>query len=203
MEWNTTVEELLRSKDFSELTAEEKQTVLHCMSEPEYRAFRDLVLAGKSLADGPKPPGFIHENLQRAFRKKHKRRNLPLHIISLPLWQAAAAAALFLLLGRTLHWAPVHATPSVAALTADSVWLNRLSEAMKDTASAIFPAMSDTAEWGTSQRLALQERASARAQVLSPADAHMLPEPALDTPDWAKRSAVMDQAYLLWFYKRR
>jgi len=203
MEWNTTVEELLRSKDFSELSAEQEQAVLRCMSEPEYQAFRDLVLAGKSLAGSPKPPHSIQRKLQQAFRKKHKRRNLPLHTISFPLWQAAAAAALFLLLGQALHWAPVHATPSAAALSADSIWLNRLSDAMKDTVSAIFPAMEGRPDRASSQRLAWQEQDSVREPVLSPADAQLLPEPAVDTPGWARRSAVMDQAYLQWFYQGR
>ncbi|HKK79885.1 MAG TPA: hypothetical protein VJ933_09655 [Phaeodactylibacter sp.] len=200
MEWNTTVEACIRSKDFDALTEEERQQVLACLSQEEYEQYRALAKAGKSLGDSPIPPSSIHENLQQAFRKRYRRRNLPLPTIAMPLWQAAAVAALFLLLGKVVTWAPVHATPSVAVQMRDSLWLERVSQAMKDTAVAMLKPFDNSALAPAPRRLAFLQ--DSMAHVARDEEARgLLPEPAVDTPDWARRSTQIDQAYINHLYR--
>lgn len=199
MEWNTTVEACIRSKDFDTLTEEERQQVLACLSQEEYEQYRALAKAGKALGNSPTPPPSLHDSLQQAFRKRYRRRNLPLSTIAMPLWQAAAVAALFLLLGKVVTWAPVHATPSVAVQMRDSLWLERVSQAMKDTAVAMLKPFDSSALAPVSRRLAAQD---SMANIARDEEATgLLPEPAVDTPDWARRSTQIDQAYINHLYR--
>jgi hypothetical protein len=199
MEWNTIVEGFIRSKDYSALTEDERQQVLACISQEEYEQYRALAKAGKDLGGRPVPPPSIQDNLQRAFRKRYRRRNLPLSTIAMPLWQAAAVAALFLLLGKVVTWAPVHATPSVAVQMRDSLWLERVSQVMKDTAVAILSPFDSRTLTTAPRRLALQD---SMAQIdRDEAGIDLLPEPAVDTPDWARRSTQIDQAYINHLYR--
>jgi hypothetical protein len=198
MKWNTTVEAYIRSKDFNALTKDERRQVLACLSQEEYEQYRALAKAGKSLGDSPIPPSSIQDNLQQAFRKRYRRRNLPLSTIAMPLWQAAAVAALFLLLGKVVTWAPVHATPAVAVQMRDSLWLECVSQAVKDTAVAMLKPF-DNGALTPERRLALQD---SMAHIARDEEATgLLPEPAVDTPDWARRSSQIDQAYINHLYR--
>lgn len=199
MDWNTAVEEYIRTKDFEALTAQEREIVLSYLDQEDYEHYRMLALAGKALGDSPAPPPAIQQNLQQAFRKRYRRRNLPLSTIIMPLWQAAAVAALFLLLGKVITWAPVHASPSVAMQVHDSIWIERVSQAMKDTAVAILSPFDSS--WQAQERnpLALQDSINPAAREEETYE--LLPASAVDTPDWARRSSQIDQAYLNHLYR--
>lgn len=199
MDWNIALEECIRTKDFEALTTEERNMVLSFLDREDYDHYRALAVAGKALGESPLPPPAIQHNLQQAFRKRYRRRNLPLSTIVMPLWQAAAVAALFLLLGKVITWAPVHASPNVAMQVHDSIWIERVSQAMKDTAVAILSPFDSSWQQEQQNPLALQDSIGAAAREEDTND--LLPTFAVDTPDWARRSSQIDQVYINHLYR--
>ncbi len=197
MEWNDRLEEMMRTRDFQDLGAEDRAWVLQQLTERQYQENRALMLAGKELGDAPQAPAHLQQRLQQAFRRKHRKRNLPLHTVVTPLWQAAAIAALFLLTGKAIDWAPVHAAPASFTLQADSLWVERLTKAVSDTAAAVFQPFQAEAK-PSAGWLALQDSMAGHRS--SPRARH-LPDAPVDTPGWARRSAVMHPSYLKLFYR--
>ncbi|MEQ8707013.1 MAG: hypothetical protein RIC19_23980 [Phaeodactylibacter sp.] len=182
---STTIEQLLATKNYGELTPAEQDQVAASCGRSRYEQLRQSVQAGQSLSDAPAPPPALKADLMKAFRQKHQRRNIPLHSITLPFWQAAAIAACMVLLGQVVRFAPVYAqTPAIAWEGQDSLWFKKVTQIVADTARAVFSADEKIAP------------PSAASPALLAADADSLPSPALlpqpvsDTPGWAKRSAL-------------
>lgn len=181
---STTIEQLLAAKNYDELTAAERDQVSGACGRARYEQLRQVVLSGQSLSDAPAPPASLKTDLMRAFRKKHQRRNIPLHSITLPFWQAAAIAACMVLLGQFVRFGPVHAqTPALAWEAHDSIWFKKVTQIVADTAIAVF-----SADEKMDARTTTGALATAIAQPL-PTE-KLLPQPVSDTPGWAKRSAL-------------
>jgi len=117
----------LESKNFSELSPEEKSTVLSSLSKEEYQHMRILIRkASQQLAHTPEGlqlrPGMDTIIFQQGKRKK---KNLLNRLITyrIPAWQAAAAAVFFALtfysLGNTTSSG--HSNLSKSAYTTDSL----------------------------------------------------------------------------------
>ncbi len=179
------IEALLATKDYGELTKAERDQVIQSYGQQEYERLRQVALSGQSLADAPTPPPSLKANLMKAFRQKHQRRNIPLHTITMPFWQAAAVAACMVLMGQFVRFGPVYAqTPAMAWEANDSIWFKKVTQIVADTALAVFSA--------DEQLKALKESKSEIAATTTdqlPAD-KLLPQPVSDTPGWARRSAL-------------
>lgn len=97
-----TIIELLESKSFAELSANEKGLVLQEMSEAEYTLQHDLIKqAEKSFQDEPAliPLPSIQANLTEQLQKQKKRPFIGvLFLHKTPTWAAAAVVLIVLLL---------------------------------------------------------------------------------------------------------
>ena len=179
------IEALLATKDYEELTKAERDQVAQSCGQQEYEQLRQVVLSGKSLREAPTPPTSLKANLMRAFRQKHQRRNIPLHTITLPFWQAAAIVACMVLMGQFVRFGPVYAqTPAIAWEANDSIWFKKVTQIVADTALAVFTADDQ-----------LKAPKEGEANIAATATAQlptekMLPQPVSDTPGWARRSAL-------------
>lgn len=181
----TTVEQLLATKDYKELTADERKEVAASCSRARYEQLRQIVQSGQSLSEYPAPPPSLKAKLMKAFRQKHQRRNIPLHSITVPFWQAAAIAACMVLLGQFARFGPVHAqSPATAWEAHDSVWFKTVTQIVADTALAVFSPNEKTSQ------AAAASSALAVAEVNALPSKGLLPKPVSDTPGWAKRSAL-------------
>lgn len=178
-------EALLATKDYEELTQAEREQIAQYCGQQEYEQLRQIALSGKALAEAPTPSPSLKANLMKAFRQKHQRRNIPLHSITLPFWQAAAIAACMVLMGQFVRFGPVYAqTPAIAWEANDSLWFKKVTQIVADTALAVFSA--------EDQLKAPKDSESAIAATDPrhlPAE-KLLPQPVSDTPGWARRSAL-------------
>lgn len=179
------IEALLATKNYEELTQAERDQVTQSCGQQEYEQLRQVVLSGKSLREAPAPPPSLKANLMKAFRQKHQRRNIPLHTITMPFWQAAAIAACMVLLGQFVRFGPVYAqTPAMAWEANDSIWFKKVTQIVADTALAVFSADDQ-----------LKAPKESTAEIAATATSHLpaeklLPQPVSDTPGWARRSAL-------------
>lgn len=179
------IEALLATKDFEELTHAERDQVTQSCGQQEYEQLRQVVLSGQSLPETPAPPPSLKANLIKAFRQKHQRRNIPLHTITMPFWQAAAIAACMVLMGQFVRFGPVYAqTPAIVWETHDSIWFKKVTQIVADTALAVFSADDQIeAPQKGEAAIAATDTGSLPAEKL-------LPQPVSDTPGWARRSAL-------------
>lgn len=181
------IERLLATKNYKELTPTERAQVETSFGRNRYDQLRQVVQSGQSLSEAPAPPPTLKANLMKAFRKKNQRRNIPLHSITLPFWQAAAIAACMVLLGQFVRFGPVNAqTPAMAWEAQDSIWFKKVTQIVADTAMAVFSADGKVNE--PSSVANRKSLAIANADALPSAD--LLPQPVSDTPGWARRSAL-------------
>jgi hypothetical protein len=179
------IEQLLATKNYTELTPTERAQVEISCGRTRYEQLRQVVQSGQSLSEAPAPPPSLKANLMKAFRKKNQRRNIPLHSITLPFWQAAAIAACMVLLGQFVRFGPVYAqTPAMAWEAHDSIWFKKMTQIVADTAMSVFSAD----EKVTEPSVARKAIAIANADTLPSTD--LLPHPVSDTPGWARRSAL-------------
>jgi hypothetical protein len=179
------IEVLLATKDYEELTTAEREQVIQSCGQQEYEQLRQVVLSGKALAQEPCPPPSLKANLMKAFRQKHQRRNIPLHSITLPFWQAAAIAACMVLMGQFVRFGPVYAqTPAIAWEANDSLWFKKVTQIVADTALAVFST--DGQIKGSKQK----ESSIAAIDIADLPSEEFLPQPVSDTPGWARRSAL-------------
>lgn len=179
------IEALLATKDYEELTKAERDQVTQSCGQQEYEQLRQVILSGQSLAEAPTPPPSLKANLMKAFRQKHQRRNIPLHSLTLPFWQAAAIAACMVLMGQFVRFGPVYAqTPAMAWEANDSIWFKKVTQIVADTALAVFSA---------EDQLKAPEDSEAAIAATGPRHLpaeKLLPQPVSDTPGWARRSAL-------------
>ncbi len=185
------IEALLAQKPYTALTEREMELVESHGGRSAYEAMRETILAAQQLSEAPAPPPQLQGRLQAAFRSAFQKRNVPLSVVQLPFWQAAAVTALLLLAGQALRMGPAYASAPAFALQAqDSVWLERLTTIVHDTAAFVFPPEGDAWEPAT---------ASAASHVLPKKlqTAYLKREPAVDTPGWAKRAAIGGMPLLL------
>lgn len=97
------IEYLLQIKEFEELTQAEKEMVLVQISETDYSAMRELYKHVKAThQENIVPPHSLKEDLDKALAA---RRPNPIYVrTQLPLYQVAAVALLFLVVGLSINY---------------------------------------------------------------------------------------------------
>ena len=97
------IEHLLQTKGFLELTPAEKELVLAQISETDYSAMRELFLHTRATRhEEIAPPLSLKEKLDKALAA---RRLAPIYLRTrLPLYQVAAVALLFLVVGLSINY---------------------------------------------------------------------------------------------------
>ena len=121
------LEQLLLTKKFGELTAEERYYVTESIGEEEYGRLHILLnKSKKALKNMPPLNPAIKNNLLAAMRKQHEK---PLAIVrmmrySIPAWQAAAAVALMVGLHFWLQAEPqvIGKTETVYVYSTDTIY---------------------------------------------------------------------------------
>ncbi|MEO1258840.1 MAG: hypothetical protein AAFZ15_08575 [Bacteroidota bacterium] len=126
------LEQLLLSKKFGQLTAEEKYYVTESIGETEYnRMSAFLFNSKKTLKNAPPVDPVLKNKLMRSFRKKHgieevAKTNLVVRIINykMPAWQVAAAIALLFGLNFWLQAEPavITETETVYVHSTDTIY---------------------------------------------------------------------------------
>jgi len=97
------LERLLQTKEFMELTPAEKELVLAQISETDYSDMRELYMHAKATRhEEIAPPLSLKEKLDKALAA---RRLAPIYVRTrLPLYQVAAVALLFLVVGLVINY---------------------------------------------------------------------------------------------------
>ena len=97
------IEYLLQTKGFEELTPAEKEVVLAQISETDYSDMRELFMHTRTtLHEEIVPPLYLKEKLDKALAG---RRLAPIYLRTrLPLYQVAAVALLFLVVGLSINY---------------------------------------------------------------------------------------------------
>lgn len=151
----TNLEHLLRERPFEALSLQERAQVLTEMSAEEYRRVREVALLAEQYlgedASGIAPRPDIQAHLRQRLRARYRWQSRVQQLLDyrMPVWQAAAAAALLVF---TLHWASEpslsHATTMQKAQFADSTFhdsaLHRAADLSEDTAYLRLGRGSDT-----------------------------------------------------------
>jgi hypothetical protein len=97
------IEKLLQTTEFSELSQAEKELVLTQISETDYSAMRELYVHVKSTnLEEIIPSPLLKSKLDKAFRA---RKTAPVIVrTQMPLYQVAAVALLFLMVGIAINY---------------------------------------------------------------------------------------------------
>jgi len=97
------LERLLQTKEFLELTPAEKELILAQISETDYSVMRELYIHAKATRHEEIAPFLsIKEKLDKALTA---RKPSPLYVrTQLPLYQVAAVALLFLVVGLVINY---------------------------------------------------------------------------------------------------
>ena len=97
------IEHLLQTKEFYELSPAEKELVLAQVTETDYSAMKELFMHAKANRhEEIVPPLSLKEKLDKALSA---RRLAPIYVRTrLPLYQVAAVALLFLVVGLAINY---------------------------------------------------------------------------------------------------
>lgn len=94
------LEALIRTKDFHELSFEERAEVLSEVSEREYQQMRELVVwSGELLKEthpSLNPRADIRRKLNQRFKEKKERKIIRMLQAPVPVWKVAAAMVVLL-----------------------------------------------------------------------------------------------------------
>ncbi len=130
------LEHLLQTNDFEFLNADEKEFVLAHLSELEYTAMRELYLNTKTGAGVTiTPRGDIKSRLDSALKTRQKSTT-GIHF-HMPLYQVAAVALIFLLLGIGINYQQKTPTKVIARKTIQVRYITKQIEKVRYI--AIYP----------------------------------------------------------------